>query len=421
MIRDTSGQDRIVEKKPRAWLKISLVAAVILALLGWAGYTISQFQQAGYRIERKRLQVAEVKVNDLQRDLVVQGRVVAANSPTLYALAAGVISFSVKAGDNVNQGQLLAKIESLELESQLQQARSTLNRLQVELARQEIQAKKEKMENRHNIELQQVNLTAAKREMRRAEKSLQQNVISKLDYEAVKDELARSQLRLKQAKQNSSLQSETLDFELRTRRLEVEYQQLSVSELERKVESLNIYSPVKGLVGSLATEHKAVVNAHQPLLTVVDLSSFEVEAQVPQAYADDLGLAMSVEMGYSNQSYPGQITAISPEVIDNQVIARVSFTQEIPDNLRQNQRLNTRIILEQRTAVMTLPRGSFLDADAGRLAWRIDGDEALPIEIKVGAVGSQQVEILSGLSLGDNVIVSNTEQFKSAERLWLID
>ncbi|MEJ2417580.1 MAG: HlyD family efflux transporter periplasmic adaptor subunit [Exilibacterium sp.] len=381
MIKDTSGQDDFVQRQKRPWWKYTLYAVALISALAWASQSIHSLQQSGYTISRERLQLAQVSIADLERDLVVQGRVVAANSPTLYAPAQGIVTYKVKAGDKVEREQLLAQIESHEMSSELQQAQSALSRLNVELSRQEIQSRREKMQNQQNIELEQVNLTAAQREMRRAQKSIGQKVISQLDFEKFQDDLARAELTLSQARQNAQLQADALAFELRTRHLEVELQQLRVNELQRRVDSLSIHSPVTGLVGSLANSQKAAVDAHQALLTVVDLTSFEVEAQVPESYADDMGLAMPVNLRFGNQRVDGEITAV------------------------------------------TLPRGGFIDSEGGRSIWKLDreGDRARRTAIELGAVGMRQVEVLSGLEVGDTVIVSNTEKFHRAQSLLITD
>ena len=83
-----------------------------------------------------RLRIAEVVRGDLIRDVSVQGRVVAAVSPTLYAPAPGTITLFVEAGASVQDGQVLAEIYSPELENRLKQAESAFEEQAMELERQ---------------------------------------------------------------------------------------------------------------------------------------------------------------------------------------------------------------------------------------------------------------------------------------------
>ncbi|SHF57839.1 HlyD family secretion protein [Microbulbifer donghaiensis] len=420
MIRDTSGQDvQIAAVPPWKNPRILKIGGAVLATLAFLAWGISAWRATGSvdsTLSLSRINVAQVERGDLVRDLVVQGKVVAANSPTLYSPAQGIVKFTVKAGDNVERGQLLAEVDSPELSNQLAQEQALLNKLTVELQRQKIQAKRQQLENQQKADLAKVNLTAARREQKRAELSMEKQIISQLDFEKTGDDLARAQLEYEQAVQNAELEKESLAFETQTLELQVSQQKLQVTDLERRVRDLKILSPVNGTIGSLAVAQRSAIPANAPLITVVDLTSFELEAAVPENYADDLGLAMAVEINLGGKKLPGEITAISPEVIGNQVQARVRFTDGQPQNLRQNLRLTARILLENRNDVMLVKRGSFLDQSGGRYAFRLNEEQqAERVPIQIGALGLSQVEIVSGLKEGDRIIVSAAEELENAQ------
>jgi HlyD family secretion protein len=257
--------------------------------------------------------------------------------------------------------------------------------------------------------------------LRRAETSWDQRIISLQDYEKASDDLARAELEYAHARQKARLESESLSFELQTRALERDRQGLRVAELERRVAELSVRSPVAGMIGALAVEQKAKVADNQPLLTVVDLSAYELEIQVPQEYGDDLALGMAAEISVGPEALPGTITAISPEVEDNQVRGRVRFVGESPPGLRQNQRVSARILLESRRDTLTVARGPFLDSGGGRIAYVVEGGLAHRRPIRVGAASIGDVEILSGLAEGQTIVVSDLDQFEGAETVLLSD
>ncbi|WGL18039.1 efflux RND transporter periplasmic adaptor subunit [Microbulbifer bruguierae] len=426
MIRDTSGQDiQLTPQSPwknkrlltRAGLGVGAVAFVAWGLMSW-----QSTNAVDASLSLSRINIAAVERGNLVRDLVVQGKVVAANSPTLFSPAQGIVKFAVKAGDGVQRGQLLAEVDSPQLQNQLAQESALFNKLSVELARQKIQAKRQRLENTQKADLAKVDLTAARRELKRAEISMEKQIISQLDFEKASDDLARAELEHAQAVQNAALENEALAFETQTLELQVSQQKLQMEELQRKVNELQIISPVNGTIGSLSTTQRAAVAANAPLLTVVDLTSFELEAAVPENYADDLGLAMAVEINMGGKHLPGEITAIAPEVIDNQVTARVRFTGEQPANLRQNLRLTARVLLENRSDVILVKRGAFLDQSGGRFAWKLnDQSQAVKVPITIGALGLNQVEIVSGLQVGDQIITSSAEELDKAQLVALKD
>jgi HlyD family secretion protein len=64
-------------------------------------------------------------------------------------------------------------------------------------------------------------------------------------------------------------------------------------------------------------------------------------------------------------------------------------------------------------------RGPFVDSGAGRVAYVVHGDVAERTAIQVGATSLNAVEIVSGLKEGDRIVISSTDDFKSAQRVAL--
>lgn len=417
-IADTSEQDVLIEKAPnrRRWL-ISLGLLVALLMLAmWAVPAVQRWASSSIAVPIDRLRLAQVKTGDLVRDVSVQGRVVAAISPTLFAAAEGTITLQIEAGSEVTEGQVLAIIDSPELQNRLQQEQANLDRLAVELDRQNIESKQKSLDNRKDIDLTKVALVAAERERRRAEAGFAIEAISQIDYEKTKDELENARLAHEHAVEDAKLDEERLGFELRTRQLQLERQQFLVADLKRQVQDLDMRSPVSGIVGNLLVDQKSTVGRNQAVMAVVDLSAFEIEAQVPENYADDLGLGMAAEVLLGNQNFAATLVSISPEVIENQVTTRLRFSEAMPPGLRQNQRLTTRILMEEKQGVLTLPRGQFLDSGGGRVAYVVGEDDvARRRTIQIGARSLSEVEVASGLAPGETVVISSIDAFRGAD------
>jgi HlyD family secretion protein len=414
---------RLAPRDPRrnqlvvAGIGIAVVASILFAapwVKRWANATVS--------VPIDRVRTAVVSRGDLIRDVSVQGRIVAAVSPTLYATAAGTITLQAEAGEQVVAGQVLATVNSPELASLLQQAKSSLDQRKVELERQRIQSRQEALEKRKAADLAEVALVAAKREQRRAEDGNARGVIPVIDYEKAQDDLRNAELAYQHAIADADLFDERLAFELRASGFEVSRQQLFVDDLQRQVDDLAIKSPVNGIVGDLLVEQKSAVSRDMPVMAVVDLTRFEIDALIPESYADDLVIGMQAEIQVGGERYDGQLVAVSPEIINNQVASRIRFHGDGPTNLRQNQRLTTRVLLAEYKNVLMVQRGQFLDSGAGRIAYVINDEQmAVRRQIQTGARSLGAVEIIAGLDAGDTIVISNLDPFRSADTVLLTD
>ncbi len=421
-IADTSGQDEQLQRASRGrwpWL----AGAVALLLAGWLILPAAQrWLAAEVSVQRDTLRLATVVRGDLVRDVSVQGRVVAAVSPTLYAADDGTVTFLVDAGDAVRKGDLLATIDSPELTNRLAQEQSSHARAEVALQRQGIEAKQRKLENQKTVDLADVTLTAAKRESRRADQAFEKDAISAIDYEKAHDEHRSAELAYEHAVADAALDNERLDFELQTQALEVQRQALLVEDLARQVEELSIFSPVNGIVGNLLVDQKTAVSRNQPVLAVVDLSEFEIEAEVPESYSEELAVGLAAEVQVGSARVTATLVAVSPEIISNQVTVRLRFNDAAPPGLRQNQRLTTRVLLEEKSDVLTVARGQFLESGGGRIAYVVTGDDlATKRSIEIGGRSLSAVEVLSGLAAGETIVVSNTERFEGVDTVLISD
>ncbi|WP_170940735.1 HlyD family efflux transporter periplasmic adaptor subunit [Pseudoalteromonas sp. NBT06-2] len=418
-IQGTSAQDSIIEIKSSFKLRVFyfILALFIIIMASLSLPALSKWMNSEHTISQSRIQIAKVKFGSFTRDLSVQARVVAGVKPKLYSPSQGVVTFMVSPGDKVTKGYMVAQIHSPELENSYEQSQARLSQYKTQLARQKIQAKRSVLEAEKQADTALVKLAAAKREMKRSDEAESKSLISDIDYQKAKDHLQNAQLEYKHAIKESELALESLEFEVQSSVHEVNTQALKVKNIKRQVEALNITSPVTGMIGTRFIEQKSAVNKYQAIMNVIELENFELTIAIPESYADDLALGMKTEILYDGENIRGELIRIAPEVVNNKVEGRIRFTQNLPKNLRQNQRLTTRILFEEINDVHYLPRGAFIDGNGGMTAYLIKNEIAYKTKIKIGAKSLTKVEIISGLTTDDEVVISHLAPFNNAQQV----
>jgi len=421
MIRDTSAQDRrLAPEKNRKRLVVGIgAAAVVLIGLAFLAPTVSRLISADSSASTARLRIAEVKRGDLVRDVSVQGKVVAAVSPTLYARSAGTVTLDVNAGDKVTKDQVLAEIDSPELASKLRQEQATLDSLRLDVERATIDNRKAEAASQVAYEQAVIDRETAAREVERNQKAFEMGAQAEMTVLRAKDALSKAKLSEVAAQRNVQLDRDSLAFELKTKRVAYDRQQLLVEDLSRQVDELKLRSPVDGQVGQLIAQQRASVIENAPILSVVDLTALEIEVKVPEVFAHDLGPGMAAEIDDGGRKFKGEVKSISPEVVDGQVTGRVRFGDDKPAGLRQSQQLTTRILMDEHPNVLIVERGPFVDSGAGRVAYVVRNGTAERTPIQIGATSLNAVEIVSGVKEGDRIVISSTDEFKGAQRVAL--
>ena len=422
MIENSSSMDRTVApaKGLTRARTIALAGTLGLAILAAILFpSIRRWSRADRSVDATTMSIAAVTRGDLRRDVSVQGRVVAALHPTLVAPAQGTVALRVKAGQVVKQGEILAVVDSPEVRAALEQAKAQLLSLQSDAEREKIAGSQSNARLKEDAEIARTRLEAAKRALVRAETLHKEGLLNRGDYERAQDEMHLSELQVQQAGREITLNDESSSFNVKARMLQVDRQQSVAAELQKRFDDLTIRAPFDGLIAALPVNDRDSVTANAPVVSVVNLSSLELELLIPEEYAADIRIGTPVSISYGAEEQAGHITAVSPEVVGNQVAARAVPDRGWPEGLKQNQRVTTRLVFESKHNVLKVPRGAFLESGGGRSAYVVDGNVATRRSIAAGAISTSEIEIVSGLREGERIIVSDTSTFGDAQSVIL--
>ena len=427
-ISGTSGQDVYVGRPDnrRRYAVFAMIA--IAGIVGaWFLYRyIHGYVSADTFFERSKVRTAVVTRGNFERTISVEGNVVATFSPTLFAQDTGQVHLVVEAGDKVTKGQLLAEIDNPELSSHLKREQASLKLLQVQLNTKKNEIRQEELNDIQSLTLLKIKEAAAERELARMSKIVNAGSISVNDYEKIKDNVHALSVQVKNTEQQNKLKKANNSLELRTKLLSIDQQKLLVDDLQRQVDALQVASPVNGVVGDIQVKEQDTVARKQPIMSVVDLSSYELEVQIPETYADSLHKGLPVRVSYANKIHKAYLSSISPQVHQGTVSARVVFDGPAPKGLRENLRLDNQIILESKKNVLMVKRGPFVESHGGHGVYVMDNRDpdasmARFRRIDVGSVGVNEVEIKDGLKPGEVVIISNTAELSGADKVLITD
>lgn len=409
-IPSTAGQDRALPAVS-PWRRRGRFAVAALVLAGLALFGLRGLRHWGTpQVDAQRLTLATVRVAPLVRDISAEGRVVAGASFTLVAPAAGTVLWQVQAGDAVQAGQVLGRVSSPELEARLAQERSAADAAQADWLRAQAEAASQRGAAQAQVASARLELQSATLLEKRQRTAHEAGASSTLQWEAARDSLARARIQLDQAESALSLRLEALRHEVEARRAAFERARAQAQELARQQALLTLRAPNPGAIGQRLVGDGAAVARDTALLSLVDLRQLDVQLQVPESLVRELVIGQRGEVQVAGQPVPVRLVALSPEVVNNEVAARLRFEGAQPAELRQNQRLSARVLLERREAVLGVQRGPFVEQYGSRAAWVLGADGvAVKREVVLGAQSIDRIEVKSGLQAGEQVVVGGLE------------
>ncbi len=338
-----------------------------------------------------------------------------------YLISAPVQAFAprieLEAGDSVEVGQTLLVLEPVP--SPVLDARSLVEAsARVDRNRAALHAAES------HLEAIQAQLELARHELERLRPLHAQGTISASQFEQVMFEQ-----RQLDAEQRSA------DFAVEVARQDVRFAEAALSQqqnIREPLQSFSVNSPVSGQV--LTVEHKSagIVQPGNALMTVADPGSLEVVAELLSADAVRLERGMPVDLlrwggerqlqGEVRLVERGGFTKISALGVEEQrvvVVVELTSPFEHWSGLGDGFRVEARFIVWEDDSVTQVPSGAVFRHEAGWAVFRVEEDRARLQPVEVGHRGEQNVQILSGLSVGDNVIAHPDGEIDDGRRVRL--
>ena len=400
-----SGNGRKKRRK-----RIIIISSVLIAVLLLIIVTVA-FSRGTTKIDPSKL--AKVEKGDLAKSVVATGKVEPITKVEVKSKASGIVKkLLVEYGDHVKQGQLLAQLDKVEIEAQVDQSRAALQAAEASL--KGAQADYE----RARVDAEGPDVPLLKRAYERALGMAKDGVVSQSalddaekDYKLAvnKQNVARAQVSVLQAK---IAQSEA----------EVVHDQANLKQLLEQLSYTDIVSPITGIVLSRDVEVGDAVSSILVLgssatlvMTIGDTSQVYVKGKVDESDIGRVYLGQPARIkveSFKDKTFKGVVTKISPMGVekDNVTTFEVRVSIDNPGGeLKAEMTANAEIILDEHKNVLQIPEGAIIyDKDRNASVEVPDPkgkDGQRKVAINIGISNGAKTEVLKGVNEGDQVIL----------------
>jgi HlyD family secretion protein len=395
-------------KKRKKRLIYGGIGLVIVLLI--AGGLIAA-TRGGTKIDPSKLQ--KVEKGDLAKSVVATGKVTPITKVEVKSKASGIVKkLLVDAGDRVKKGQLLAQLDKVEIEAQVEQSRAAVDSAEASLTSSEADYERAK------VDAEGPDVPLLKRAYDRAIGMAKEGVVS---TSALEDAEKAYELALN--KQNvSKAQATVLKAKIAQSRGQLGQDRANLKQLEEQLSYTDIQSPLDGVVLSRDVEMGDAVSSILVLgssatlvMTLGDTSSVYVKGKVDESDIGKVYLGQPARIkveSFKDKTFNGVVTKISPMGVekDNVTTFEVRVSINNPGGeLKAEMTANAEIILEEHKSVLQIPEGAIIyDKDKKASVEVPDSgakDGKKKIAVNIGISNGAKTELLSGLKEGDQVVL----------------
>jgi len=232
------------------------------------------------------------------------------------------------------------------------------------------------------------------------------------------DELATRNDIEKQRLDNSS---EVLKAQLQAKEAEVE-QIRALAELKKdQFDKLRVRAGIAGVLQELPLKVGQYVTPGTTLAKVVQPQRLKAELKIAETQAKDIQLGQPASVDTHNGVISGHVTRIDPSVQNGTVTVDVALDSALPQGARPDLSVDGTIDLEKMENVLYVGRPAFgqEQSTVGMFRLEADGTTAVRAQVKLGRSSVNTVEILQGLKVGDQVILSDMSRWDNFDRIRL--
>src|SRR6266566_2150360 len=348
----------------------------------------------GTKIDPSNL--AKVEKGDLAKSVVATGKVTPIIKVEVKSKASGIVKkLLVDYGDRVKKGQLLAQLDKIEIEAQVEQSRAALEAAQANLKSSQADFERAK------VDAEGPDVPLLKRAYDRATSMAKDCVVS---TSALEDAQKNYEMALN--KQNvSKAQVTVLKAKIAQAQANVAQDQANLKQLEEQLSYTDIVSPIDGIVlsrdvqmGDAVSSILVLGSSATLVMNLGDTSEVYVKGKVDESDIGKVYLGQRARIkveSFKDKTFDGKVTKISPMGVekDNVTTFEVRVSIQNPGGeLKAEMTANAEIILEEHKNVLQIPEGAILYGKD-------------KVAVNIGISNGAKTEVLSGLKEGDQVVL----------------
>ena len=213
---------------------------------------------------------------------------------------------------------------------------------------------------------------------------------------------------------------DSIDPQLAAKQATVNQLEASAKLKARDVEALHVKAGMTGVLQQLPVEVGQRVIAGTNLARVADPTKLKAQIKIAETQAKDIQINQPASIDTRNGIVAGHVTRVDPAVEQGTVTVDVALDGALPKGARPDLSVDGTIELERLDNVLYVGRPAFAQDGATVGVFRLTSNgEAVRTPVHFGRSSVNTIEILSGLNVGDQVILSDTSAYDSHDRIQL--
>src|ERR1700689_2472271 len=407
-VEDMDFQREGVARRKR--IKAVLLSLVLLAAAGAVTWRLSKLQPAAPSVERATVWVDTVKRGPMLRDVKGTGTLVPEDPLGTPAANEGQVSkILVKSGDRVKPDTVLLvltnpdmELAANDLEWQVKQAEADLKSDAVNLESSRLT--QQSVASSVSSDLEQAELTKD-RDQELLKKQLKSELEVKLTVAKWKELVSKSDIE----KKRLDIMAESTEAQLDGKKVQVEKLRAQWQLKKQQVAELTIRAGTEGVLQEMSLQYGQRVKPGDVLAKVVQPWRLKAQVNIAETQAKDVLPGQVAQIDTRNGIIPSHVIRIDPNVVNGTRTVECKLDAALPPGAVPNLSVDGTVEIERLTDVVYVGRPVFGQPNSQVSVFKLDedGKGATRVTVRLGRASVNSIEVLDGLKVGDQVVLSD--------------
>ena len=399
----------------RAFYSVVALAFLLLITLG-----LSRLKPAAPSVDRATVWIDTVKRGPMVRQVRGLGTLVPEEIRWIPATTVGRVErVRLRPGTAVDADSVILELSNPQLEQELEDAVLRLNGAEASLANLRVQLRNDTLDQQASTASIEADLKKATMLVEANEQLAEKGLVPPITLRQSKLDADQLAARFKIAGQQLASHDESMRARLAVQQAEVDQARATVRLKQRQVDELHVRAGVAGVLQVVPVDVGQQVAPGTNLARVANPSRLKAELKVAETQAKDIVIGQSASIDTRNGVVSGKVVRIDPSVQNGTVTVDVAIDGALPKGARPDLSVDGTVELERLREVLKVGRPALGQEQSALGLLKLDGGGAKRVAVKLGRTSVNEVEIVSGLDAGDQVILSDMSAWDNFDRIRL--
>jgi HlyD family secretion protein len=403
-------------------IKQAIYAGVGLLAVVLVSVGLSRLKPAAPTVERAVVWPDAVKRGPMVRQVRGLGTLTPEDIRWIPATTQGrVEKIILRPGAAVKAGDVVLELSNPQLEQQLQDAELKLGAAEAGLSNIKVQLQNDLLQQRAASANIEADFNKAKMQAQMNEALAKDQLVSNLVLQQSLVDAQSLEVRNQISKDQLASKADSMRAQMAVQQSLVDQARALLSLTKQQQAELKVRAGLDGMLQLVPVEVGQQVAPGTNLARVANPSRLKAEIKIAETQAKDIQLGQKAEVDTRNGIVQGRVARIDPSVQNGTRTVDVTLTGELPKGAVPDLSVDGTIELERLNDVLYMGRPAFGQDQSVVGLFRIaaDGVNAERVQVKLGRSSVNTIEVLSGLKVGDQVILSDMSAYDAYDRIRL--